>query len=178
MKRLTIKQEKYAQSVAHKEFDHIWEAYQAHYNTKKMAINTIYAESCRLRANHKVATRIKEIEAEIVSKSQSTLNEILTAMSKRVRLDMRTFYKKDGSLLQPHEMTEDQAMCITEFDTKTTYIGRSDEKAKVELTKIKLIDLKGLWDMWLKKFGSYITNINVKTDDLEHLTDLLKGIEE
>lgn len=177
MERITIKQESFCQSIAYREFDHLWEAYQASYNTKKMSINTIYQASCRLRANSKIVARIKEIEAEIVSKSQSTLDEILIAMSKRVRFDMRTLYKKDGSLLEPHEMTEDQAMCISEFYTRTTYIGRTDEKARVELTKVKLVDLKGLWDMFMKKYSQYTSNINVQTDDLSHLEDLLDSIE-
>jgi phage terminase small subunit len=175
---LTGKQESFCQSIAYKEFDFIWEAWAAHYNAKKMSQNTIYQASCRLLANSKVVARIREIEAEIVSKSQSTLDEILIAMSKRVRFDMRTLYDKDGSLLEPHQMTEDQAMCITEFDTKTTYVGNTEEKARVELTKVKLIDLKGLWDMFLKKYGAYITNLNLTNDNLDHLTDLLKDIEE
>ena len=176
--KLTAKQENFAQSIAYKEFDFIWEAWAAHYNAKKMSQNTIYQASCRLLANSKVVARIKEIEAEIVSKSQSTLDEILIAMSKRVRMDMRSYHKKDGVLLQPHEMTEDQAMCISEWDTRTTYIGKGDEVLRVETTKYKLIDLKSLWDMFLKKYGAYITNLNVTTDDLSHLDDLLKDIKE
>ena len=178
MKKITIKQESFCQSMAYREFDFLWQAYSAHYNTSKMSKNSVYQLSCRLLAEVKITSRIKEIEAEIVTKSQSTLEEVLIAMSKRVRLDMRTFYKKDGSLLQPHEMTEDQGMCISEFDTRTTYIGKSDEISRVELTKVKLVDLKGLWDMFLKRYGAYITNVNIKTDNLEHLEDLIKGIEE
>ena len=176
--KLTAKQESFCQSVAYKEFDFIWEAWAAHYNAKKMSQNTIYQASCRLRANSNIVARIKEIEAEIVSKSQSTLDEILIAMSKRVRMDMRSYHKKDGTLLQPHEMTEDQAMCISEWDTRTTYIGKGDDVQRVEKTKYKLIDLKSLWDMFLKKYGAYITNLNVTTDDLSHLTDLLEDIKE
>lgn len=176
--KLTPKQESFCQSMAYREFDFLWQAYSAHYNTSKMSKNSIYQLSCRLLAEVKITSRIKEIESEIVSKSQSTLDEILIAMSKRVRMDMRTYHKKDGTLLQPHEMTEDQAMCISEWDTRTTYIGRGDDVQRVETTKYKMVDLKGLWDMFLKRYGAYITNINLKTDDLEHLTDLLEEIEE
>jgi adenylate cyclase class IV len=164
--------------MAYKEFDFLWQAYAAHYNTKKMSQNTIYQASCRLLADSKIAARIREIEAEIVSKSQSTLDEILAAMSKRVRMDMRTYHKKDGSLKQPHEMTEDQAMCISEWDTRTTYIGKGEDVQRVETTEYKLVDLKSLWDMFLKKYGAYITNLNVTNDNLEHLTDLLEDIED
>ena len=176
--KLTAKQENFCQSIAYKEFDYIWEAYAAHYNTKKMSKNSVYQLSCRLLAEVKITSRIKEIEAEIVTKSQSTLDEILIAMSKRVRLDMRTYHKKDGTLKQPHEMTEDQAMCISEWDTRTTYIGKGDDVQRVETTKYKLVDLKSLWDMFLKKYGAYITNLNIKTDDISHLQDLIDGIKE
>lgn len=177
--KLTAKQESFCQSIAYKEFDHIWEAYQANYNTKKMGINTIYAESCKLRANHKITIRIKEIESEIVTKSQSTLDEILSAMSIRVRLDMRAYFDNEGKFKEVNELTLEQAMCIQDFQVEEIWGRVGKDKMQIgELKKVKLIDLKGLWDMFLKKYGAYITNINVKTDNLEHLTDLLKEIEE
>jgi hypothetical protein len=172
MGEITIKQESFCQSIAYKEFDFIWEAYKAHYSTKKMSQNAIYVEACKLMQHPKISLRIKEIEADIVSKSQSTLDEILIAMSKRVRMDIRTFYKGDGSLKQVHEWTEDQAMCVNEWDTKVFKDGET------KVIKIKLSDLKGVWDMFMKKFGAYVTKHELTDETLDHLTDLLGEIKE
>lgn len=171
--KLTIKQSKFAESVANKEYDFIWEAYAVHYSTSNMSQNTIYQESCRLLANRKISARILELEEEIAAKSEATLNEILVAMSQRVRLDMREFYDEDGSLRQPHELSKEQAMCIQDWDTKVFKDGAT------KITKIKLIDLKGLWDMFLKKNNQYTNNVNISTEeDLSHIREVLGDIEE
>ncbi len=172
--KLTSKQEKFCQSIASKEFDFIWEAWVAHYNAKNMSKNTIYQASCRLLADSKITARIKEIESEIISQSQATLNEILTSMSKRLRLDMRTFYNKNGHLLHPQDWTEEQAMCVNDFETKT--ISKEGKVLTTQITKIKLIEIKGLWDMFMKKFGAYITKFKFETEDLTYLDKLLNEI--
>lgn len=177
--RLTPKQDKFANSVAYKEFQYAWEAYKAHYNCKRLSKNNIYVEACLLLQNPKVAQRIKEIEAEIVSKSHSTLDEILTVMAQRVRLDMRSYYKDDGTFLLPHEMTEEQALCINDFDTKTTWTTVEGERVpRTCITKVKLMDLKGLLDMWLKRFGAYAPKkIGLDEESLDHISDLLGNID-
>lgn len=178
MAELTAKQEKFANSVAYKEFDFIWEAYKAHYSTENMSINTIYQESCRLLANPKVAARIKEIEAVIVSKSQSTLDEILLAMSQRVRLDVRSYFREDGTMLSPKEWSFDQAMCIADYDVKEIWAGSGESRAVIgEIKKVKLVDLKGLWDMFLRKYGAYTAD-KMNPEDLGYLEDMLSKIKD
>jgi phage terminase small subunit len=179
MDKLTIKQEKFCQSVAHKEFDFIWEAYATHYSTSKMSQNTIYQESCRLLANRKISARIQEIEKEIVSKSQKTLDDILIAMSRRLDINIKAFHNEDGSFKNVHELTDDEAMCINEFNTEEIWAGKGADRQQIgRIVKVKLIDMKSLWDMFMKKYGAYVTKLKVDTEDLSHLEDLLKGINE
>nr|WP_319265265.1 terminase small subunit [uncultured Draconibacterium sp.] len=178
MAGLTPKQEKFCQSVAHKEFDFIWEAYAAHYSASKMSQNSIYVEACKLIQNPKISLRIQEIEKEIVSKSQKTLDDILTAMSRRLDINIKAFHNEDGSYKNVHELTDDEAMCINEFNTEEIWAGKGADRAQIgRIVKVKLIDIKSLWDMFMKKFGAYITKHTHEVEDLQDIQDIVERIE-
>lgn len=175
---ITDKQEKFAQSIAYKEYRFIWEAYAAHYNTKNMSQNTIYQEACRLRADRKVAARITEIEAIIEQKSIATLEEILKALTARVRLDVRNMFDADGGFKFIHHLSAEEASMLQEFQVEELWSKDSDGNKVVtgELKKVKFVDIKSVWDMFMKKFGAYITTVNHQVDDLSHLEEIIKGI--
>jgi phage terminase small subunit len=61
--RLTAKQESFAQKVAAGSI--LSDAYRESYSAENMADKTVWSEACRLAQNHKVATRIKAIQADI-----------------------------------------------------------------------------------------------------------------
>ena len=167
---ITTKQEAFCQSIASGEFNYIWEAYAAHYNISKMTRNTTYQESCKLLSNPKVAQRVKDIKSEIKTKSQSTLNEVLLMMSQRLRLSVKDFYDDDGKLIQPKDWTDIQGMCVQEFETRVLRDGSS------KIVKIKLESIRGIWDMFMKKFGAYVSTIKIDEDSLDHISDLLSEI--
>lgn len=177
MAGLTPKQEKFAQSVAHKEFDYIWEAYAAHYSTSTMSKNTMYQESCRLLANPKVSARVAKIEKEIAEKSTASLEEILNFMTARVRIDIREFFEEDGSFKKINDLTKEQASCLGGFDVQEIWAGTGKDRTQIgELKKVKIIDVEKIMDMFMKNFGAYVTKLKVDTEDLSHIEDLISGI--
>lgn len=177
--KITKKQESFCVSIATGEFDYSWQAYEAHYNTSNMSQNTIYQESCRLLANPKIATRISELREDNKGLIQASLEEVINEMTTWLQFDPIEMFDENDALLGIHKLPEGVRKSIASFEVQEIWEWVDKEKIKVgELKKVKLVDKRATADMHLKKLGAYITNLNVKTDSLEHLTDLLKGIEE
>lgn len=177
--KLTTKQDKFAKSIGYQEYDYIWEAYSAHYSTANMSKNSIYQESCKLLANPKVSQRVKEYEEEFAKKHQTTLEEVLIQMTNWIKFNPKSIHNPDGSLKGLDEMTDEEAECIQDFQTEEIWGGKGDARMQIgELKKVKIVDKVKLADMWLKKFGAYITKFKVENDDLEHIKDIVNGISE
>lgn len=176
-KRMTPKMERFAQSIGRKEFDYDWLAYKAHYDTANMSQNAIYVETCKLRQNPKVSLRIQEIEDEIRQNSIATLEEIMNAMTIRVRLDLRELFNEDGSFKNIHDLTKEQASLLSEFNVEEIWAGRGEHREQVGLLKrVKLVSLDSVWDKFLKRFGAYLNKVEIESKDLDYLKDLVDKI--
>lgn len=154
--------------------DAMIQAYGLKVNTKEAREMTMKRASL-LSHRPDVLARLAEMREEQFQAQAVTVDEVLSLMSVRLRLDPRTLYKDDGSIKRMNEMTKEEAMCIHKF--KVRQIFRDGEQIG-EIIEIELIDLKGLWDMFLKKFGSYIKNVNVINKDLSHIQSILDGIKD
>lgn len=177
--KLTEKQEKFAQLVANGE--RYFDAYKQSYKAGNMSNNSIYVNSSRLMDCTMVALRVKEIQAEYGEKlfkdKVADLNEILVMMTNRVRLDPRELYNADGSFKEMPELTLEQAQNLAEITVKEIF---SDEVQVGRIVKVKLVDLKGIFDSFLKTFGAYIEKHqhSIDHDDLDYLRELLDGIKD
>lgn len=154
------------------------EAYRIAFpRSKKWKEESVWQKASHLMADVKVQTRVAQLQEENLRQRQAELDEILIAMTQRVRLDIRSYFKADGSFLYPHEMNKEQAMCLQEFQVEEIWAGRGENRTQIGvIKKVKFIDLKGLWDMFMKKFGAYAPKKIEIDEDLSYLEDLLEGI--
>ena len=173
MSGLTPQQEKFAQLVAvgNTYADAYREAYKVSDKTK---IERVWESSSRLMADHKVSTRVKELQTETTNRNQATLDEVLNMMAEWLRFDVKSIFKPDGTMKMLHEMTDQESSSIASYEVVELFGGSGENRAQIgELKKVKLIDKRAVADMFLKKFGAYIENHNIKIDDLEHVRDIL-----
>ena len=65
-------------------------------------------------------------------------------------------------------------MCIAEFQVEEIWSGRGEEREQIgTLKKVKLVDIKALWDMMLKKYGAYVSRLVVDNTDLSHIEEIV-----
>lgn len=178
--KLTKKREAFAISIATGEFDYIWQAYEAHYATNGMSQNAIYVESCRLLQNPKISLRINELLEENKVKREASLNEVLAEMANWLRLDPIDMFNDDDTLKNMHELPESVRKTIASFEVVELFDRQDKVKVKTgELKRIKLVDKKSAADMYLKRLGAYINNVNISTEeDLSHIREVLGEIED
>lgn len=177
MEVLSEKQERFAQSIGTGEFDYNWMAYEKHYDCSKMSKNAIYVETCKLLQNPKVSLRVKELQLKTAKRNEVTLDEVLREMAEWLRFNVKSVFNADGSMKSLHEMTDEESSSIASFECLELFDGSGDKKVHVGyIKKVKLIDKRSVAEMFLKKFGAFITNVKIDVEDMSHLKDLLNGI--
>ncbi len=133
---LTQKQETFCLDV-HKGLTET-DAYRNSYNVANMGTNSIYVEACRLKANPKVALRLKELNAPFVKRIQSTKDAKLRVLEDIYSKPVEVVTTKNiiGALAEHNRMTGDSApdINIEHQDNRVINIIVSSEKAK-ELTE-------------------------------------------
>lgn len=172
---LTPKQEKFCQLVASgKTYS---DSYKGAYSAEKMGANTIYVKSSQMMDEDKISIRVSEIREELLQDSKATLEEVLEMMASWLRFDLRTIFNEDGSMKAIHDLTEEEAACISSYDVVEIWAGKGDERSQVgELKKVKLIDKRALSDQFMKIFGQYIKTVKVEDNSLDHLEEIIKEI--
>ena len=178
-RKLTSKQEEFAQMIA--SGSNQSDAYRKAYPpSKKWSNKSIWEASSKLMSNHKVVSRVDELREkygnELMQNKLADLNEILTLMTNRVRIDPRELYLPDGSFKEMPNLTLEQAQNIAEITTQEIFAGRGDDREQIgRIVKIKLVDLKGIFDSFLKTFGAYIEKHHHTIDDgsLDYMRELM-----
>lgn len=175
---LTPQQTRFANEVAFGKTQS--EAYRIAYpKSQNWKEESVWCESSKLMMNTTVLQRVTELQADAIKAKQATLDEILIGMSTRVRLDIRTYFNEDGSFISPKEMTKEQAMCLSKFKVREIWGGSGENRTQIgQLIDVEFIDLKGLWDMFMKRFGQYVDNKSIKFDSesIDHIRDILESI--
>jgi len=177
MSDLTQQQEAFAQSIGSGEFEFNWMSYEKCYSTKNMSKNSIYVEACKLQQNPKVALRIKEIQEATVKRNQVTLDEVLNEMALWLRFNTKSLFDENGCMKPIQDMTDEEASSIASYECVEMFENIDRKKELVGyLKKVRLLDKRAVAEMFLKKFGAYITTLKLDVEDLSHIKDLLDGI--
>ena len=177
MAGLTHKQEAFAQAVASgKTYS---DAYREAYDCKKMSVNSIYVKSSELMNNGKVTVRVKEIQEETRDRNKVVLDEVLKEMANWLRFDPIELFDENYALKSIADLPPQVRKTIASMEVVELYENIDKVKTKVgELKKVKFIDKRAISDQFMKHFGAYVTKVTHEIEDLSHLEDLLKGINE
>lgn len=174
---LTAKKENFARLVS--EGQTYAEAYREAYPTSKKWKNTsVWCESSKLMTDTKVLHRVKEIVEENQLKHHASLEEVLTEMAAWLRFDPIDMINDDGTVKAMSELPPEVRKSIASFEVVELWDRVDKQKVKTgEIRKIKLVDKRATADMILKQMGQYVKKLQVETEDLSHLEELLNGIE-
>lgn len=179
IKRLSAKQEQFAVSVGEMEFDYPWKSYEKFYSTANMSKTAVYVESCRLLQNPKVSKRVAEIRAEIRHRHEVTLDEVLEEMAKWIRFDPIDMVDSNGCLKQMQELPEVARKNLSSpIEIQEIFEFVDGEKVLIGyLKRARFVDRSKVAEMYLKKFGAFVKQMTVEVNDLQHIKDLVEGIE-
>ncbi len=179
MNKLTIKQEKFCQEIVSGKHQFEWQAYEAVYGTKNMGKNTMYVNTSRMLSDTKISLRISELRKPAEKKLEVTLIQVLEKLAELLNFNLKTIFNPDGTMKQIHEMTDQEASCIQDYQVEEIW-GRVDGGRQQigVLKKVKLVDRLGVIDKQLRRMGAYIENHNHKFDqnDLSHIFEIVNSI--
>lgn len=178
---LTLKQERFAQKFV--ELGNASEAYRQVYDASAMKPETINRSAKALIDDHKIATRIKELQALALKRHQVTIDRVVAEYAKLAFLDIRKAFGDDGDLKPIQEIDDDTAAAIAGIESEEVFEGAGRDRERVgTLKKIKLADKKGALDSLAKYLAMFVdrTEITGKDGGPVELTDakaaLLRGV--
>lgn len=178
MNNLTPQQNTFAQQVASGKT--YTESYRIAYpKSVKWKDETVWEASSRLMANSNVLARVTELREKTAKRNEVTLDEVLAEMALWLKFNIKSAFNEDGSMKSLHDMTNEETSSIASFECVELFDGSGDKKVHIGyLKKVRLIDKRAVAEMWLKKYGAFITKVTFDEDSLDHIRDLLTGIKE
>jgi phage terminase small subunit len=122
-------------------------------------------------------TQRQELVNGVQAQARLTSERTQRVMAGVAYVDVRGFFREDGSPKLPHELTEDQAAAVQGFDVVETWVGTGEERRKVTTTKVRLVNRMAALDMAAKVTGEYKAD-NEQRRNARDMTDdeLLKRI--
>lgn len=178
MNNLTIKQEKFCQEVASGKNQS--EAYRLAYTrSQKWKDEAVWAQASLLMSNSMVSLRIEELRASHAKRNEMTLDKVLKNMSDWLEFDPLNLMDDDDCVKSMKDLAPEVRKSLSKIEVVELFAGSGEDRRKTgELKKVTFYDKVKVADMFMKKFGAYIENKNVKfdKDSLEHLRDILDEI--
>lgn len=154
---LTAKQEAFC--VAHLTAPSAAAAWRVAYDASGMSDGAIYVAACKLLKNPKVVQRLAELRAPALASAQITVERVLTEAARLAFADVRQLYRPDGSLIPPHELSDDVAAAISGIDVQESADGTM-------VKKYKLADKNSAIERLFKHLGLYERDNAQKIDPL------------
>jgi phage terminase small subunit len=99
------------------------------------------------KVKQEIATREAEIIRAAQERTQLTVEKVIESLSRAVLFDPRQLVKSDGTLKQPHEWSDAEAMAIEGFEFTT------DKRGKITVTDVKACSRTTARDQALKHLG-------------------------
>lgn len=176
--QLTPQQELFAQNVASGKNQS--EAYRIAYpKSLKWKDKSVWELASVLSANTKVSSRIQDLQASHAKRNEMTIDKVLKMMAEWLEFDPLDLMDENDCVKSMKELAPEVRRSLASIEVVELWSGSGENKHKTgELKKIKFYDKTKVADMFMKKFGQYIENRNVKFDtaDLQHIADILETI--
>jgi phage terminase small subunit len=103
--------------------------------------NAAEVNAARLLRHAKVKAIVDERMAARSNSTQITADRVLREIARVAFLDIRGYYRADGSLKSPHELTDDQAAALASVESFEEFEGVGDSRCKSgDVRKIKMWD--------------------------------------
>jgi phage terminase small subunit len=150
---ITPKQEKFCQEYL--KCGNASEAYRLSYNISNMKPQSVNRAAKQLLDNTKIASRLKEIQAPALQKTEITLEKTLSEIARLAYSDPRKLYDENGELKPIHTLDDDTAACIggITFDT--------DQQGNRYVKSIKTWDKNSALEKLGKHFKMFVERLEI-----------------
>jgi phage terminase small subunit len=159
---LTPQQETFAQKVVSGET--LSDAYRASYKTGKMAEKTIHECACRVASSHKVAARIRAMQAAAAEIAIFKDADLLREVKALALADIGGIVNEDGTFKRLHELSPELRRAVASF--------KIDKDGVIEYRFWSKLDAL---EKAMKHRGLYKEDNTQKADPLRELLDSLGG---
>jgi phage terminase small subunit len=101
---------------------------------------------------------IKAYRDELEVEHDITKENVIKKYKQLINCDVRNFFSPDGTLKQIHELDEDTAYAVEDFNVSTKNRPSDNESGKVTetVTKIRLVNKKAALDSLCKIMGMFV----------------------
>lgn len=104
-------------------------AYLAVYDADgKMSDETAAQNASRMLRNAKVSERLQELEARVHEKLSITKEKIEREIASIAHVDVREFYREDGTFKSPQEWSREMAAAVKGMEVQETFEGHGEDR--------------------------------------------------
>lgn len=174
--QLTHQQELFAQNVAAGKSQS--EAYRTAYpRSLKWNDKSVWEKASVLASNVNVSSRIAELKAAAVKRTEMTLDKTLQHMKEWIEFDPLDLMDENDCVKSMRDLAPNVRKSLSSIEVVEIFSGSGEDKHKIgELKKIKFYDKVRVADQFLKTFGAYAKNPLVDSKDLDAIREILKDI--
>ena len=157
------------------------EAYNIAYPKSKLwKEDVVRINASRLMSKANIRLTIDEIRANQAKRNEMKLDKVLNIMADWLEFDPLDLMDENDCVKSMKDLAPEVRKSIASIEVIELFSGSGENRHKTgELKRIKFIDKRATADMFMKKYGQYIENRNVKFDvsDLQHIKDILDSID-
>lgn len=130
-------------------------------NATQAAIRAGYSQNTAAEIGHEnlrkphIEKYIQERREEAQKRNEITLDKVIKEIGKVALFDIRSIYKEDGVMLQPHELSDEAAVVVSGFKSRREIVGSGEDKEVNFIDEYKTYDKTKALDMLMKHFGGY-----------------------
>lgn len=176
---LTPQQELFCQEVAKGKTQ--TESYLIAYpKSKNWKDKSVWELASVLASNIKVSSRIADLQASHAKRNEITLDKVLKMMAEWLEFDPLELVDENDCVKSMKDLAPEVRRSLASIEVVELFAGSGEDRRKTgELKKIKFYEKTKVADMFMKKFGQYVENRNVKFDaeSLSHIKEILDTID-
>ena len=153
-KTLTEKQENFCQAFIR--LGDKSAAYREAYSATNMKAESINRKAVELFDNGNITARVKELQAEVKTRNDISIDEIVQSLAGMLRFDIADLYDERGKLKPIHEIPKPARLMIQQFDSDEISEFIAGDKVHIGYTKkIKTYNKLEAVEKLMKHLGGY-----------------------
>lgn len=157
------------------------EAYNLAYpRSLKWKEDVVRVNASRLMSNANIRLTVDEIIANHAKRNEMTLDKVLKMMAEWLEFDPLQLVDENDCVKSMKDLAPEVRRSLASIEVVELFAGSGEDRRKTGvLKKVKFYEKTKVADMFMKKFGQYIENRNVKfdADSLSHIKEILESIE-
>lgn len=137
---------------------------------------TAMQQGSRLLRNVKVRTRIEQLQAEIATRNDITVDRVLRELGRIAFFDPRKLFDENGALKKIPDMDDDTAAVLASIDVDEITMGKGPDALVIGHTrKFKAFDKNTALGNAMRTLGLFKADNEQHTNPLKEMFDLINA---